>query len=198
MSESFIFLADGFEEIEALTAVDVLRRAGMDIKTVSITSSLQVVGAHGLKVIADLLYDSTHFGSPRWLILPGGMPGATNLYEFAPLQGLLRRQAETKDGRIAAICASPAVVLGQLGILAGHKATCYPGFEELLKDCTIDSSAQVVVDGKFVTGNGPASALPWSLTIVKEECGAEAAEKVAAGMLYYKRMDSASCTNYFG
>ena len=110
MNETFVFLADGFEEIEALTVIDILRRAEMNVKTVSITSSLQVKGAHGVTVTADVLYDNTIFNNPEWLVLPGGMPGATNLYEFAPLQGLLRRQAESENGRIAAICAAPAVV----------------------------------------------------------------------------------------
>lgn len=106
MKESFVFLADGFEEIEAITAIDILRRAGMKVKTVSITSSLQVKGAHGVGVTADVIYDSTHFTDPEWLILPGGLPGATNLYNFAPLHGLLQNQIKSKDGRIAAICAS--------------------------------------------------------------------------------------------
>ena len=133
MKESFVFLAEGFEEIEALTAIDVMRRAGMPVKTVSITSALQVCGAHGVTVNADVIFDNTLFKDPAWLVLPGGMPGATNLYNFAPLQGLLRRQVSSADGRIAAICASPAVVLGRLGLLKGRKATCYPGFEEMLE-----------------------------------------------------------------
>ena len=86
MNESFIFLAEGFEEIEALTAIDVMRRGGINVKTVSITSALQVKGAHGVTVNADLLYDNTLFTDAKWLVLPGGMPGATNLYEFAPLK----------------------------------------------------------------------------------------------------------------
>ncbi|MDE6533685.1 MAG: DJ-1/PfpI family protein [Muribaculaceae bacterium] len=196
MGESFLFLAEGFEEVEALTAVDVLRRAGIEVKTVSITSSLQVTGAHGVTVTADLLYDNTLFTSAKWLILPGGMPGAVNLYEFAPLQGLLRRQAESKEGRIAAICASPAVVLGQLGLLEGHKATCYPGFEDKLEGAEYEASP-VVVDGKYVLGNGPSNALSWSLHIVKEEKGLDIAENVANGMLLYPKIDS-GFNNYFG
>lgn len=184
MKESFVFLAAGFEEIEALTVVDVLRRAGMNVQTVSITSALQVRGAHGVTVNADLLYDNTLFSSPDWLILPGGMPGATNLYEFAPLQGLLKTQLESAHGRIAAICASPAVVLGQLGLLKGEKATCYPGFEHLMEGAEV-SAEPVVVSNKFVMGNGPAYALPWALTIVMEALGREESAKVASGMLYY-------------
>lgn len=196
MNESFLFLAEGFEEIEALTAVDVMRRGGINVKTVSITHALQVRGAHGVTVNADLLYDNTLFNSAKWLVLPGGMPGATNLYEFAPLQGLLRRQAESAGGRIAAICAAPAVVLGRLGLLQGRHATCYPGFEDLLQGAIVEA-APVVVDEKFVLGNGPANALLWALNIVKEEKGANVAEEVANGMLFYPATRE-KIVNYFG
>ncbi len=195
-NESFLFLAEGFEEIEALTAVDVMRRAGINVKTVSITRALQVKGAHGITVNADVLYDNTLFKNAKWLVLPGGMPGATNLYEFAPLQGLLRRQAESPEGKIAAICAAPAVVLGQLGLLKGHHATCYPGFEGMLEGAIVEN-APVVVDDKFVLGNGPANALLWALNIVKEDRGLAAAEEVANGMLYYPTT-SEKIVNYFG
>lgn len=184
MKQSFLFLAHGFEEIEALTAVDVLRRAGIPVKTVSITESLQVTGAHGITVKADVLYDNTLFDSPEWLILPGGMPGALNLFDFAPLQGLLEQQTKSAHGRIAAICAAPAVVLGGLGLLKGHEATCYPGFEDKLNGATY-VDCQVVTDKKFTTGNGPASALVWALEIVKETVGKTVADEVAAGMLFY-------------
>lgn len=196
MKECFVFLAAGFEEIEALTVIDVLRRAEMNVQTVSITSALQVKGAHGITVNADLLFDNTLFSNPEWLILPGGMPGATNLFEFAPLQGLLKTQAESKDGRIAAICASPAVVLGQLGLLKGEKATCYPGFENLIQGAEM-LDEPVVVSNKFVLGNGPANALPWALTVVKEALGQEVAAKVASGMLYYPTELNPQ-VNYFG
>ncbi len=195
-NESFLFLAEGFEEIEALTAVDVMRRAGINVKTVSITRALQVKGAHGITVNADVLYDNTLFKNAKWLVLPGGMPGATNLYEFAPLQGLLRRQAESPEGKIAAICAAPAVVLGQLGLLKGHHATCYPGFEGMLEGAIVEN-APVVVDDKFVLGNGPANALLWALNIVKEDKGLAVAEEVANGMLYYPTT-SEKIVNYFG
>lgn len=196
MRESFVFLADGFEEIEALTAIDVMRRAGMAVKTVSITQSLQVTGAHGVVIKADTLYDPSLFAEPDWLVLPGGMPGATNLYEFAPLQGLLKRQLESAGGRIAAICAAPAVVLGQLGLLKGRDATCYPGFEHLLEGAhPLDSP--VVCDDKFVLGNGPANALPWALAIIGEANGERVAEEVASGMLYYESLTK-GLDNYFG
>ena len=196
MNESFIFLAAGFEEIEALTAVDVMRRAGMKVQTVSITSALQVKGAHGVTVNADVLFDNTLFSNPEWLVLPGGMPGATNLFEFGPLQGLLKSQAESENGRIAAICAAPAVVLGQLGLLKGQRATCYPGFEHLIEGAEM-IDAPVVVSNKYVLGNGPANALPWALSIVWEARGQEAAAKVASGMLYYPEELNPQ-DNYFG
>lgn len=196
MSESFLFLAEGFEEIEALTAVDVLRRAEIPLKTVSITSALQVTGAHGVTVTADVLFDNTLFHSASWLILPGGMPGATNLYNCAQLQGLLRRHAESPKGKIAAICAAPAVVLGQMGLLKGHRATCYPGFEELLAGAKVVSDP-VVADGKYVLGNGPANALNWAIAIVKEEKGTNVATQVANGMLRYPK-PNADLGNYFG
>ncbi len=184
MKDSYLFLADGFEEMEAIGCIDVLRRAGMPLKTVSITNSMQVTGAHGVKITADLIFDNVTFAGAEWLILPGGMPGATNLYEFAPLRGLLRSQAESAGGRIAAICASPAVVLGQLGLLKGEKATCYPGFENLLSGAeAVD--APVVTSGKFVLGNGPGNVFAWALTIVKETLGEQKALSLGGDLLIY-------------
>lgn len=186
MKDSFVFLADGFEEIEAISVIDILRRAGMPVKTVSISASLQVKGAHGVTVVADVLYDSTIFSDPEWIIFPGGLPGATNLYEFAPLQGLIKNQATSEKGRIAAICASPGEVLGQLGVLKGEKFTCYPSFESKVEG-GIHVASPVVVSGKFVTANGPASATLWALEIVKETLGESAATEVASGMLLYPK-----------
>lgn len=184
MKESFIFLAEGFEEIEALTAVDVLRRAGMPVKMVSISSSPLVKGAHGITVKADIIYENTMFTNPLWLILPGGLPGADNLHDFGPLVGLLHRQFESKDGMIAAICAAPAVVLGKEGLLRGRKATCYPGFEGML-DGAEYVDERVVSDDKFVLGNGPSSALGWSLAIVSKTLGDQISERIANEMLLY-------------
>lgn len=195
MKDSFLFLAEGFEEVEALTTVDILRRAGIPVKTVSITSALQVKGAHDITVNADLIYDNTLFTHAPWLILPGGMPGASNLYEFAPLNGLLLNQKESKDGRIAAICAAPAVVLAQLGLLAGEKATCYPGFEKMLGNAF--EHKDVVISGKFITANGPATAIKFALTIVGATLGEEAAIKIANDLLFYPR-SMAQVDHYFG
>lgn len=186
MGESFVFLAEGFEEMEAIVPVDLLRRAGIAVKTVSITNSMYVTGAHGIIVKADLIYDSVRFESPRWLIFPGGMPGAKNLHEFAPIESLIKKQLEDSCGRIAAICASPAVVLGQIGLLEGRRATCYPGFESLLKRSVIVNEP-VVSDDKFVLANGPGNAILWALEIIAQEVGEDEAEKVADGLLVYSK-----------
>lgn len=194
MSKSFIFLADGFETIEALTPVDVLRRAGIDVETVSITSSLTVTSVQGVKVSADRIFDPAMFHNADWLILPGGMPGAENLYNFAPLCGLLKEHADN-GGHIAAICASPGVVLGQLGLLKNHKATCYPGFQSMLKGADY-KDVPVVTDGNFVLGNGPANALVWSLAILKAACGQEVSDKIAGDMLFFRSCNETD--HFFG
>lgn len=196
MKESFVFLAEGFEEVEALTPVDVLRRAGMAVKTVSITSSLQVKGAHGVTVTADVLFDSTRFKDAEWLIFPGGMPGASNLYGFSPLHGLIENQFASRTGRIAAICASPGILLGQLGILKGRTATCYPGFEKYMKGAEY-VDRRVVWDNKFVLGNGPSSALKWALRIVTQSIGEDKMFKIANDMLLYP-MGEDNVDNFFG
>lgn len=181
--KNFLFLADGFEEIEALATLDVLRRAEMDVETVSITHSPFVMGAHGLTVQADKTFKEADFSGTDWLILPGGMPGAKNLHEFGALNDLLKVHAG--KGRIAAICASPAVVLAATGLLEGRKATCYPGFETALIAAGADyvEADRVVVADNIVTSNGPSSAVPFALKIVELTRGKEVADSVAAGML---------------
>lgn len=187
MHKSFIFLADGFEEIEALTAIDVMRRAGMDIKSVSITDNREVTGAHGIKVVSDLVFKQADFASTEWLILPGGMPGAENLHNFNALNDLLR----VHKGKIAAICAAPAVVLAPLGLLRDKKATCYPGFEEALREGGADiTDAPVVSLEKLITGRGPAMALHFALAIVANSMGDNIAREVGEGMLYYSKSEN--------
>ncbi len=184
MNKSFVFLAEGFEEVEALTVVDVLRRASLDVTTVSITSDRAVTGAHGITVLADKVYGEVDLADAQWLICPGGMPGATNLHEFGPLSDALVAQND-KGRRIAAICAAPAVVLAPLGILTGKKATAYPGFEGPLKDNGAEVSAdRVVVSENVITGNGPATAMSFALAIVEATLGTPAAAQVAAGLLF--------------
>ncbi len=187
MNRNYLFLAQGFEEIEALTVVDVLRRAGMDIKTVSVSSSEHVSGAHGIEVTADLLFDDSDYTDAEFLILPGGMPGSTNLYESEKLQKLLTAHAG-RGGKIAAICAAPAVVLAPLGLLRDKEATCYPGFD---KDCraagAIMRDATVIALDKLITGNGPSAALRFALAIVANSMGESQAQQVGSAMLFYPK-----------
>lgn len=184
MNTSYLFLATGFEEIEALTVVDVMRRAGMDVKTISITGNLTVRGAHGIPVEADALYEKTDFITPEWLILPGGMPGATNLSEYAPLNSMLKVQAQA--GKIAAICAAPAVVLGPLGILEGKEATCYTGFEKGMTGA-IQRDAPVIALDRLITANGPSAAQRFALAIVANSMGESVAQEVGSAMLFYPK-----------
>lgn len=184
MHRSFIFLAEGFEEIEALTVVDVMRRAGMDIKTVSITSDRQVVGAHGIPVVADLTFKEADFGGSEWLILPGGMPGSTNLAADEALCDLLK----VHKGKLAAICAAPGVVLAPLGLLEGKEATCYPGFEAACKEGGATMrDVPVVATGDLVTGNGPSAALRFALAIVSTSLGQTVGQDTGSAMLFYPK-----------
>ena len=179
---SYVFLADGFEEVEALTCVDVLRRAGMPVTTVSINPVPEVTGAHGVPVVADSVFEDNDYRDAEWLVLPGGIPGAPNLAAHAELCELLMERDEN-GGKIAAICASPAVVLGPLGILMDREAVCYPGLENTVEGVKWQNQ-RVAVDGHVVTGNGPASATAFALAIVEETLGRGKADEVAAGLLY--------------
>jgi len=181
MKTSYVFFADGFEEVEALTSVDVMRRAGMPVVTVSINAGLEVTGAHGVTVVADSLFEDNDYSDAEWLVLPGGVPGAPNLAAHEELCAALTAQNE-RGGKVAAICASPSVVLCPLGIIGQRRAVCYPGME--MEDCGVNwGDTPVAVDGNVVTGNGPAAAAPFALTIVANSLGHDKAAEVAAGML---------------
>ena len=164
MKECYIFLAEGFEEIEALTVVDILRRDGIVIKTVSITRDKQVEGAHGITVIADKVLKDIELKDAALLILPGGMPGTTNLKECDELMDMVRQFAGT-NRRIAAICAAPTV-LGSLGLLEGKKACCYPGMESGLTGAEVLED-EVVTDGNITTSRGMGTAIPFALELVR-------------------------------
>ena len=181
MKTSYVFLADGFEEVEAMTSIDVMRRAGMPVVTVSINDGLQVTGAHGVTVVADSLYADNDYSDAEWLVLPGGMPGATNLAAHEQLCRELVAQDE-RGGKVAAICASPSVVLAPLGILDGCDAVCYPGMEADVEGITW-GDAPVAICGNVVTGNGPAAAAAFALSLVGVSMGDDVADSVAAGML---------------
>ncbi|WP_300300725.1 DJ-1 family glyoxalase III [uncultured Muribaculum sp.] len=183
MKASYIFLADGFEEIEALAVVDVMRRAGMDVYTVSITDKLNVKGANGIEVVADKKIADVDTSDAEWLIAPGGMPGATNLAASDAVKDAFQKQW-LKQGNIASICASPAVVLAPLGILRGQDATCYPTFKaDLIKDGANYVDMRVVESGNIITSNGPSSALVFAFAIVARSMGEDVASSVASGML---------------
>ncbi|MBQ9439132.1 MAG: DJ-1/PfpI family protein [Paludibacteraceae bacterium] len=165
---TYVFLANGFEDIEAVATIDILRRANFKVITVSISRSLDVESAHGIVMRADVLIDSISVSSDDLLILPGGMPGTTNLGKCSKLTDILVRHNEA-HGWIAAICAAPSV-LGQLGILKGHIATCYPGFEQYL-DCKYDNVSRVVVSDNIITSCGPGQAMNFALAIVSKVSG---------------------------
>ncbi len=182
METTYLFLADGFEEIEALATVDLLRRAGVEVKTVSINSTVAVLGSHGIEVAADITLDECPEGAKLY-IAPGGMPGSANLAANRKVCDLLAVQ-HARQGLIAAICAAPALVLAPLGIVDGIDATCYPGMEEgLIAGGANYRKQRVVRAGHVITGNGPASAIPFALTIIEALKGQEKADEVAAGLL---------------
>lgn len=182
MTKAIVFLAEGFEEMEALGTVDILRRGGIGVITVSITDDKTVKGAHGISITADATISSMDLGSADALILPGGMPGSSNLDASDIVKDAIMKQY--KAGRIvAAICAAP-MVLGGLGILEGRKVTCYPGFEEKL--CGAQATGRdVEIDGNVITGRGPGLVMKFALALVEALKGDAAAKEVAAGLLLY-------------
>lgn len=180
MKKSYLLLADGFEEIEALGTLDILRRAGMDVLTVSINPSFQVTGAHGVTVLADLMMEE-EMGDPEWVVIPGGMPGAANLAADHRVVHMIEKQNNT-EGYIAAICAAPAVVLAPLGILDGRRATCYPGFEAQCSKASTTGERVVVLD-RIITAAGPGCTFEFALAIVEKACGKEAADAVKEAMI---------------
>ena len=179
MKKVIVFLAEGFEEIEAISIIDVLRRAEVSVTTVSISKDKQVKGAHNVPVVADKLFDEVDFASYDMIVLPGGMPGAKNLQEH---EGV-RKQIEAfeKDKQIGAICAAP-MILGGMGLLKGKRATCYPGFEAELIEAKITDEA-VTVDGNITTGKGPAFAMQFALQLVETLAGKGTRNEVSDGLL---------------
>ncbi len=168
----YLFLAEGFEEIEALTPVDMLRRAGKEIRTVGIGGKT-VVGAHGISVLADMSEEKFSDASPEMIILPGGMPGTLNL-DASPTVERAIGAALSSGAYIAAICAAPTI-LGKRGLLVGKEAVCYPGMEDGLTDAIL-SEKTVVRDGRIITAAGMGAALAFSLELVSVLCGEEKAK----------------------
>jgi 4-methyl-5(b-hydroxyethyl)-thiazole monophosphate biosynthesis len=177
---ALVLWADGFEEIEAVAPVDVLRRAGVTVTTAGLNGGA-VTGAHGIAMVPDVALAEVATEAFDAVVLPGGLPGAENLAASEEVTALLYRAVD-KGWWIGAICASPALVLSPLGLLHGRRATCYPGFESRL-DAIHDASAKVVRDGKFITATGPGTAIAFGLALAEALVGEAKAGQVAGGLL---------------
>jgi DJ-1 family protein len=189
MAKVYEFLANGFEEVEALAPVDILRRGGVEVKMVSITGSNLVESSHGVVVKADLLFENiTDFSDADLLMLPGGMPGSKNLNEHEGVRKALKEQFE-KGKRVAAICAAP-LILASVGLLKGKKATIYPGMESYLGEDAEYTGALVQEDGNVTTGAGPAASFPYGYQLLSYFLPAEKVEEIKKGMIYDRLLNS--------
>ncbi len=177
--KAYIFFANGFEEIEALTPVDVLRRAGVKTVMVSVTGKENVTGSHDITIQTDCLFEQTNFDDADMLILPGGA-GTETLFKHEKLKDLLIEHSQ-KDTFITAICAAPKV-LGNIGLLNGKKATCYPGVESFLTGAHF-IAAPVVEDGKIITARGAGASIEFALTLVKNLFDSQTAHNLAAKLM---------------
>lgn len=176
----YVFLANGFEEIEAMSVIDILRRAELEVTTVGVGGT-EITGAHGVKVTADLPADQADFIDVDMMVLPGGQPGADNLSESADVQRCIELCLEY-NVPMAAICAAP-MVFGRKGLLDGRKATCYPGCEGGMGKAEI-TGKEVEIDGLFITSKGPATAQMFAFTLVGLMVGREKVDEICKGMLY--------------
>ncbi len=176
----YLFLADGCEEVEALTVVDILRRADIEIKTVSIMGRNNVISSHKIEIVADVMFETIE-DDAEMLILPGGIPGTPNLAAHEGLDQLIRKSAE-KGIYLAAICAAPTVY-GEKGLLKGKKATCYPGMETGLMGAEV-SYNNVVVDGNFITSRGLGTAIDFGLKLVEILRDKKLADAIAQKIVY--------------
>ena len=191
MAKVYVFLADGFEDVEALIPIDVLRRGGVEVVTVSTTDFPLVESAHGVNIEADMQYEQCDFSDADLLMLPGGMPGAANLFAHEGVCKAVLQQAAAGK-KVGAICAAPAVVLAQLGLLEGRRATCYPGFDQVLKDGGAQYTADLVtVDDNITTAEGPAAAFPYAYELLSQLVDQQTADQIAEGMRYVHLMHNA-------
>lgn len=177
----YLYLAKGFEEIEALTVVDVLRRADVPIKTVSLEKTREVIGKSGIPVVADILFDQVDYKNAYMLVLPGGQPGTSNLMNNEDLMEKVK-EFNLEGKYLAAICAAP-MILGELGILTGKKATIYPGMESYLNQGEY-RDMPVVVDGNVITSQGPFTAMEFALELVNILKDLNSKEETAKGLLF--------------
>lgn len=181
MSKVCVFFAPGFEEIEALTVVDILRRAEIDVDMVSITGEKKVTGSHKITVEMDKLFEEMDFGQADMLVLPGGMPGTKNLEAFEPLMKQI--DAFYADGKyVAAICAAPSI-FGHRGMLKGKAACSNPSFESHLEGADVKNSP-AVVSGKVITSRGMGTAIPFGLAILEQLKGKEAVNLMKEKLVY--------------
>ncbi|MBQ2127369.1 MAG: DJ-1/PfpI family protein [Bacteroidaceae bacterium] len=181
MNRIYVFLADGFETVEALAPVDVMRRAGLDVVTVSIMGRKEVISAQSVTVVADALYENVSLADADALILPGGGVGTDNLSAHEPLRAQLVN-ACSRGLLVAAICAAP-MVFGRIGILEGKRATCYPGCEGDLFGAEYTAKA-VEQDGNILTACGPGASFDFGFAIVKHFCGADVVETLRSQMQF--------------
>lgn len=181
MDKVYVFLADGFEEIEGLTVVDVLRRGKVETVTVSVTGKKTVMGSHSIPVLADCLFEERDLSDGTVYVLPGGMPGTLHLGDHQGLAGLLVK-AKVEGKKLAAICAAPSV-LGQLGLLEGERATCHPGFEEKLTGA-VTTENTVEVSGQITTSRGMGTAVPFALELLRQLMGEETVAQVSKGLVW--------------
>lgn len=181
MAQVAVLLADGFEEIEALTVVDMLRRAEIDAWMVSIMGRLDVDGAHDISVIADMLYEMMDFSAIDMLVLPGGLKGTQNLEKYKPLEKEIENFLE-QDKYVTAICAAPTI-LGKRGILKGKKACCYEGMEEDLLGALVTKET-VAKDGKIITSRGMGTAIDFSLSLIEALKDEKTASSLAEKIMY--------------
>ena len=178
----YVFLAEGFEEIEALTPVDLLRRAGAEVETVSIIpGSRNVIGARKIEVVSDTTIDKVAPGADDIIVLPGGMPGTVNLLECDTLMKMVDEH-NAAGGRIAAICAAPARILGSKGLVNGKKATCYPGLENLLEGAT-PVIETVVTDGNITTSRGLGTAVDFACELITLLLGKERSDEIRSSVV---------------
>lgn len=180
MKQVLIHLAEGFEETEAIAIIDVLRRAGLHVLSISISKQLEVTGSHNIQIKADQLFENTDYTMADMIVLPGGMPGSANLDQHEGLKTQILQYNSQKKW-IGAICAAP-FILGKAGILKGREATCYPGYEKYLQGATLVTSP-VIVSQHIITSRGVGTALPFALKIVELLISAEKARQLAEAML---------------
>jgi len=189
MSTISVFLAEGFEEIEALTVVDICRRAGLDTKTVSITDNRTVISSHAIPVVADLTLDEVDFDALNCIVLPGGIPGTPNLEACETLMkqvdAFYEAGVKGEDKYLAAICAAPSI-LGHKGFLKGRNATCYPFFESHLEGAIVNH-ADLEVSDHIITGRGMGTAIVFGLAIASVFAGKEKADAISEGIMYSRK-----------